>query len=266
MNNEFGIKELYSVKIKATSNIEIGNHSFEQGENIITFDKVMISNIEQIRKTVTAHGGFDDRDLVWWDTTKGVNIEFAQGIVNNMQFSLMSNSKLFTLDEGRPILLSAREVVESNEDGKIFLKDREDIRSVFIYKIDTGEKLAYTKVENSIYQIEESYTEVIVDYSYVYRNGADKNVIGQIAADRSNATMWFEGRTKVKDDITGTVKTGILIIPRFRIVSHLLLTLGENANPMVHRFSGMGLPYGERGDTRVMEIFYLNDDIDADIE
>lgn len=266
MNNEFGIKELYSVKIKATSNIEIGNHSFEQGENIVTFDKIMISNIEEIRKTVTAHGGFEDRDLIWWDTTKGVNIEFAQGIVNNMQFSLMSNSKLFTLDEERPILLSAREVVESDEDGKIFLKDREDIRSVFIYKVDTGEKLAYTKVENNIYQIEGSYIEVIVDYSYIYRNGADKNVIGQIAADRSNATMWFEGRTKVKDDITGTVKTGILVIPRFRIVSHLLLTLGENANPMVHRFSGTGLPYGERGDTRVMEIFYLNDDIDADIE
>lgn len=266
MNNEFGIKELYSVKIKATSNIEIGNHSFEQGENIITFDKVMISNIEQIRKTVTAHGGFDDRDLVWWDTTKGVNIEFAQGIVNNMQFSLMSNSKLFTLDKGRPILLSAREVVESDEDGKIFLKDREDIRSVFIYKVDTGEKLTYTKVENSIYQIEESYTEVIVDYSYVYRNGADKNIIGQIATNRSNDTLWFEGRTKIKDDITGTVKTGILVIPRFKIVSHLLLTLGEKANPVVHKFSARGLPYGDRGNSRVMEIFYLNDDIDADID
>lgn len=266
MDNEFGIKELYSVKIKATSNIEIGNHSFEQGENIITFDKVMISNIEEIKKTTTAHGGFEDRDLVWWDTTKGVTINFAQGIVNNMQFSLMSNSKMFSLGEETPVLVSAREVLESDDEGKVFLKNREDIRSVFIYRVDTGEKLSYTKVDNNIYRIGDSYKEVIVDYSYIYRNGADKNVIGQIAANRSNDTLWFEGRTKVKDDITGTVKTGILVIPRFRIVSHLLLTLGENANPMVHKFSGMGLPYGERGNSRVMEVFYLNDDIDADIE
>ena len=267
MKNEFGIKELYTVKIKATSNIEIGNHTFEQGENIVVFDKIKIGNIEQIRKTVTAHGGYEDRDLIWWDTTKGVSIDFAQGIVNKMQFSLISNSKLFALDkEAVPILLSARESVESDDEGKIRLKDRESIRSVFIYKVDTGEKLTYTRVDNNIYQIGEPFTEVIVDYNYTYRNGADKNVIGQIATSGSNDTLWFEGRTKTYDDETGTVKTGILVIPRFKIVSHLLLTLGENANPMVHKFSGMGLPYGDKGESRVMEIFYLNDDIDADID
>ena len=266
MNNEFGIKELYSVKIKATSNIEIGNHSFEPGENIVVFDKIQIGNIEEIRKTVTAHGGYDDRDLVWWDTTKSVSVKFLQGIVDKMQFSLMSNSKIFSVNETVPILLSAREVVESDGEGKIELKDREVIRGVFIYKVETGERLNYQRISNNVYKIDDSFTDVVVDYSYTYLNGADKNVIGQIAADRSNATMWFEGRTKVKDDITGTVKTGIFVIPRFRIVSHLLLTLGENANPMVHSFTGMGVPYGERGDSRVMEIFYLNDDIDADID
>lgn len=266
MNNEFGLKELYSVKIKATSNIEIGNHHFLQGENIITFDKIQISNIEEVKKIVTAHGGFEDRDLVWWETSKEVDFQFAQGVVNSLQFSLMSNSKMFTIEKEKPIIVSAREVLESDEEGKIILKDRELIRDVFIYKIDTGERLTYTKVDNNIYQIEQNYIDVIVDYNYTYNNGADKNIIGQIATNRSNDTLWFEGRTKIKDDITGTVKTGILVIPRFKIVSHLLLTLGEKANPVVHKFSARGLPYGDRGNSRVMEIFYLNDDIDADID
>ena len=164
MNNEFGIKELYSVKIKATSNIEIGNHSFEPGENIVVFDKIQIGNIEEIRKTVTAHGGYDDRDLVWWDTTKSVSVKFLQGIVDKMQFSLMSNSKIFSVNETVPILLSAREVVESDGEGKIELKDREVIRGVFIYKVETGERLNYQRISNNVYKIDSPTGEAQMVY------------------------------------------------------------------------------------------------------
>lgn len=261
--NEFGIKELYSVKIKATSNIEIGKHQFVRGENIAVFDNIQIGNLEEIKKVVTAHGGYEDRDLVWWETSKGLKVNFLEGVVNPVQFSLMNNSKMLTYDEGKEIIVSARELLESDENGKIILKDRSNIRDLFIYDLTTGEKLEWTKESNNIYIINQNYLNVIVDYNYSYFNGADKNIIGQVVFPDC---IWLEGRTKRKDDITGTVKTGIFIIPKLKIVSNLILTLGENANPVVHQFSGMAQPYGVRGDSRVMEIFYLNDDIDADID
>jgi hypothetical protein len=40
MNNEFGLKELYSVVLKATYPIEIGGRIFEPGEVIARFDKI----------------------------------------------------------------------------------------------------------------------------------------------------------------------------------------------------------------------------------
>ena len=42
MNNEFGLKELYEVSLKATYPIEVGGRVIEPGENIAIFDKISI--------------------------------------------------------------------------------------------------------------------------------------------------------------------------------------------------------------------------------
>jgi hypothetical protein len=44
MNNEFSLKELYDVRLKATYPIEIGNHKFAPGETIAFFDKLTLAN------------------------------------------------------------------------------------------------------------------------------------------------------------------------------------------------------------------------------
>ena len=37
---EFGIKELYDVSLKATYNMEVGNQKISTGETIAAFDKI----------------------------------------------------------------------------------------------------------------------------------------------------------------------------------------------------------------------------------
>lgn len=64
MDREFSLKELYDVTLKATYPMEINGQTIEPGEVIAAFDRIQISNFHEIKKTVTAHGGFDDRDLV----------------------------------------------------------------------------------------------------------------------------------------------------------------------------------------------------------
>ena len=70
---------------------------------------------------------------------------------------------------------------------------------------------------------------------------------------------------RVKDDITGKVKTGIIKIPKLRLMSDLSMRVGSDAIPQVGRLDAVAVPEGTRGQSKVMEIIFLNDDIDADM-
>ena len=109
--NEFSLKELYDVSLKATYPIEIGGKVIETGEIIAYFDSIQISNFQEIKSYVTAHGGFDDRAHVWWETTKEVNFTMERGIFSKVQFALLSNSKLANIEEEEKILIPIREEI-----------------------------------------------------------------------------------------------------------------------------------------------------------
>ena len=74
MNNEFGMKELYSVFIKTTYPMRINGKDFDEGEIIAAFDKIQLANFQEIQKAVSANGGFDNRGHVWWEETKEIKI------------------------------------------------------------------------------------------------------------------------------------------------------------------------------------------------
>jgi hypothetical protein len=43
------------------------------------------------------------------------------------------------------------------------------------------------------------------------------------------------------------------------------MRLGQDAVPLVGRLDAVAVPTGERGHKKVMELIFLNDDIDSDI-
>ena len=49
MNNEFGLKELYDVSLKATYPIETNGRKIEVGEVIAAFDKIQLANFQEIK-------------------------------------------------------------------------------------------------------------------------------------------------------------------------------------------------------------------------
>ena len=63
-------KTLEQVHIKATQNIEVNGRTFEEGETIAFFDSIQVSGLNELKKIVAARGGFDNRGLVYWETTK----------------------------------------------------------------------------------------------------------------------------------------------------------------------------------------------------
>ena len=80
MENEFGLKELYDLTLKATYPIEMAGRKFEPGEVVARFDKIQIANFKEITSRVSANGGYDNRTHVIWEDPKEIQLNFTQGI------------------------------------------------------------------------------------------------------------------------------------------------------------------------------------------
>lgn len=260
MTNEFSLKELYEVHLKTTYPIEINGTSFDKNETIAYFDKIQIANIDEIKKWVSAHGGFDDRPHVIWEDTKEVRIKFSQGIFSRTQFALLSNAKLLEVKDTEPLLISQREQLESDEFGNFTLKE-EPYSQLFVYDLETRKKLSYGK-QDKIITISQPFKEVLVDYNYKYDGGGSVMTLGHRLIE---GFLYLEGRTRVKDDITGYTKTGIIKIPKLKLMSELSIKLGRNADPVIGNFEVSAFPTGYKGNKTILDIYFLNDDIDSDI-
>lgn len=261
MEHEFGMKELYSVVLKTPFPLHINGRDFAAGEVVAAFDKITLALINERSAHVVARGGFDNRDLVTWTTTQEIQLRFTQGIFSKVQFALLSNSKLLEIQENQVIPIFKREVLESSEEGVVELSE-EPFGEVFLYKEEDGLRIQnYTQTENKVFNINEPFVSVVVDYSYQYSGGGSQITIGKRLVE---SYLELEGKTRVKDDNTGHTKTGIIKIPKLKLMSNLSMRLGRDANPMMADFQAIGVPTGKREDSRVMEIIFLNDDIDSD--
>jgi len=261
MENEFSLKELYDVFLKTTYPMEIAGRQFQKGETLCVFDKIQISQFNEKKVVVTAHGGFEDRDRVFWESTKDVELSFSQGIFNHLQFALLVNAQLIYTAPQSSIKVPIQEILESNENNQLTLS-KVPCGNPFFYKKDTGEKVQLNLVEENTYSALEPYEEYICDYYYDYNDGAQFVTIGN---QLINGFLRLEGKTRVKDDITGKTRTGIIEIPKLKLMSGLSMRLGKNANPVVANFKTIAVPVGTGGLSTVINIFFLNDDIDSDM-
>ena len=257
---EFGMKELYSVFLKTTYPMRINGKDFEEGEVIAAFDKIQLANFQEVKKAVEAKGGFDNRAHVTWLSTKEVDFIFSQGIFSKEQMALLTGANLVKDNQG--IVLTEREKVETDEEGSFELKNL-PYRSFFLYDA-AGNKIPSSRItrnEKKVTVQDSTYEELICDYDFYYIAKVSELVIGQ---ELVKGYLSLEARTRVKDDVTGHTRTGIIKIPQLKLMSDLSMRLGNNASPQMGTFKAVGYPVGSRGDSKVMEILFLEDDIDSD--
>lgn len=84
MNTEFGLKELYEVSLKLTYPIEVSGRTYEAGESIAVFEKILVADFSENKKFTSANGGFDSRALVWWEETKEIRFSISQGVFSKI--------------------------------------------------------------------------------------------------------------------------------------------------------------------------------------
>ena len=262
MNTEFGLKELYDLTLKVTYPIEVEGRKFEAGEVIARFDKIQIANFREIASRVSANGGKNNLTLIVWEDTKEIQLNFTQGIFSKLQFALLSNSNLVKSAPAEKILLSAHFTGESDEEGRIQL-NKEEVSNIFVYNAKTYEKLTPKSVdlEKGEIILDVPYQDVEVDYQFYYTNEVSTLTVGRRLIE---GFLQLEGKTRVKDDITGKTRTALLRIPRLKLVSDLSMRLGREAGPLLANFAAVGYP-GAGRDKTVMEMLFLSDDIDAEM-
>ena len=262
MENEFGLKELYDLTLKATYPIEMDGRKFEAGEVIARFDKIQIANFREVTSRVSANGGKSNPALVVWEDPKELQLTFTQGVFSKRQFALLSNANLIQKAPIDKTLLSAQYKGESSEEGNIQLP-KENVTNVFVYNAKTFDRINPTNIdlEKGVITIDQPYCDVEIDYQYEYSSDVSVMKIGQKLI---GGFLQLEGKTRVKDDITGKTRTAILRIPRLKLVSDLSMRLGREAGPLLANFAAVGYP-GVGREKTVMELLFLNDDIDAEM-
>lgn len=261
MDSEFGsFKLLEEVRLKATYNMRIGDKEFEEGETIAMFDKIQVAGLKEVRDYTAARGGYSNPGLVYWETTKEVQFNFSQGSFSKLQFGLLNNAGVLTKKEDDPILVSFTEEIESKENGDLITK-YVPYDQIFVYDGETGEKSGWRTWEDWL-RISEPYKTMVVSYRYKYNGGAQVVKIGQ---QFLKGFLELEGKTRVKDDSSGLITTGIIKIPKLKLMSGLSIRLGAQANPVVGNFSAVGVPVESRSNSYVVEFDFLNNDIDSDM-
>ena len=263
MENEFGLKELTDLTLKVTYPIEMAGRIFEPGEVIARFDKIQLANFKEVTSRVSANGGFDNRSHVIWEDPKEIQLSFTQGIFSARQFALLSNARLVDRQDEEGITISSHYSGESDEEGKISV-GKEGISDVFVYDAKTYEKITPKSIDfkNGKIVIDFQYKDVEVDFNYRYYEKVTSCILGRKLIQ---GYLQLEGKSRVKDDITGKTRTAILRIPRLKLVSDLTMRLGREATPVLANFNAIGLPVGGKGSKKIMELLFLNDDIDADM-
>lgn len=260
MESNFSFKDLYDVSLKTTYDIEAGNRIVEEGETIARFDQIQIAGLQELSSRVSANGGFDNRARVWWETTKEIRIQFSQGVFSKSQLSLLNNAKLLDLNNSEPISISKRELLETNENSRAELKYQPNGK-VFVYNAETGEKVGFWLRGKEVNFDNRPYFNFIAEYSYDYSSDAQVMKIGQKFI---NGFLSLEGKTRIKDDQTGKIITGLIKIPKLKIMSDLSIYLGQQASPVVANFNAVGTPVDQRRNSYVCEFYYLSNDIDSD--
>lgn len=258
-NNMLGMKELYDCQLKAVFQININGKTIDPGEPIAIFQSIQFGAAEEFKEHAAAKGGYHNQSKVVWDSTKEVAFNFTQGVFSKLHLALISNSNIKKTENFN---VPKIENIVTNEDSEATLRYTPIANTLFLYDSD-GNRIVDYSLDNKIVLFNNfQYEDVKAVYDFEYTGFVDSIIIGQ---ELIQGYIELTAKTRLKDDKTGQTVTGIIKIPKLRLVSNLSMRLGRDLPPMVNSFKTIGYPTGPRGSERVMEFTILNDDIDSDI-
>lgn len=254
-----GLKEIYHLIIKATYDIEVQGRKIKAGEPIVMFDRLQMANFQELTRRVDARGGIGNISRITWESTEEVRLLFTQGVFSRLHFAIMGNSNLKKISTFEAPKEEVK--IELNEFGRVDLAQL-PLTTPYVYNSRTGEPLTCQMIGQTLFcDGVDPYTEVDAFYDFE-TSGATVLEVGKRLL---NGYVSLQAKTRLKDDRSGKVVTGIFKIPKAKLVSDFSIRLGANIPPGIGNFSVSAIPTGSKGSEKVMDFIILNDDIDSDI-
>lgn len=264
----FGLKELNSVVIRAYKDTYIGSKFYKEGEPILYFEKVQISELQENTKIIMARGGQGNYPHVVWENFGDFRFKMTEGVLSKTSFSILANSGAVEKEAGEMIKKVPKRETLTVYNGKVKTLQKPLKERLFIYLLDEDGMIESSidsfSINDNVIEIGEQYDnkEIIVDYYFEYVNRYTNYTIGN---KRIDGVLSLEGKAYFKDDTNGLNKTFLFEIPKMKITSNLDIVMGEKASPTVSVFNIIGLPIKENNQWIVSKMYLLSDDIDNDI-
>lgn len=262
-DNGFLIKDLYEASIKATFPITILGKTYEEDETILYFDKIEQIFFQEKTSTRAARGGYGNPGLVFWNHTTDLDCSMEMGTISQLAFGLANETIIKKIKEST---ISQIETLVVDEKGRAQLKHTPDLaKPIHVYLKRNGKivsKIVKFKIEESTLFLENLVEEEIVaDYYFLYQSSIKQLNVGQ---KDLNGFLKFVGKFRYTDEYTAVQKTGIIEIPKIRIISDFSIAFGRNVSPIIQTIQFQAVLTGDRQNQKALSIDFLEDDIDGD--
>lgn len=264
----YGVKDIYQGALLAGTPMTINSHKFEENDVLIYFDSIQQITFSEDSDSTSAKGGFNNRDQVMWNTTKGVDCQLQTGRISKLGFGIINQTILNNINNIKSIRQFDTIKLDISGEGQLKhtpITDNEK-KKIKVYEMFNGvmgrEILDYS-IEGSTIKIETTdITDILVDYWFYYNTNANSINIGEKTL---NGFFKFVGKFYYSDEQGSSRKTAIIEIPKLIITGEFDINFSRNASPLVSLFQFKAVPLGDREKTKTVEVFYLDEDIDGEI-
>lgn len=246
-NRMYGIREFYDVIFTADYDIKMGDKTIPAGDILMAFPEVPKVQLQELRSKIDAEGGQGNRSRVSWDETRGLLINFSQGIVSKRQMAFLANSKPQAIEE---ILVPELEALYSDEFGIATLKHT-PVQSVIAYSEDKEKEIFI--VENRTVEGLEPNTY----YNFHYNRQVNDVSTLKIGNRWITGYLHMTAKAKMKDKQTGKIQTLFIDLPKVQLLSDLNVMLGSSNDVASMNFSMIAHPVGSRNETNVGRFIFL---------
>lgn len=256
---KFSFKEVYDGLLITNTEIQIGDKIFNPNEVVLRFDDIKELTLSEQVVRRNSQGGWNNASLVNWETTQEGQGALSCGTISKLGLAVLNKTNL--VQKSPKILLNKAEELETDGTGTCTLKFTPNPGQLKIYLWEEGEKVSEIldySLAGTTLKIGNVYSNILVEYWFYYENPVEVISIGK---KDLNGYFTFIGKFQYANENTSEQKTGIIEIPKIRILSNFQVVLGRNTNPFISNLYFQIVPFGDRHDSKLINLLYLDENI-----
>lgn len=254
--SNFGIKDFYEVSFIPLEDIEMGGQIYSKDEPILRIEKPQLLTFGANDITRAARGGFDNLNLVEWSKIDEVQGVLQLGVTSKVSMAMAIGMELKKeIDSQLTIPMSERFFVGISQEVRLKYEPAGNIRVYVIEEDNRVREILDYEIEETTLILEEKGIDIEVVYDFLYE-GEEEYI--KIGSPNLQGYFRFVGKFYYTDEYTQEQRTGIIEIPRVKILTNFQLSLGRNTTPQISNLYFSANPIGDKYSKEFLRIRFLD--------